>query len=158
MAKLIDTKAAVISTRCPAGPRRVEPVTSSELVRDGVNPELLASLALRRVSGGGVAKSGGHYFEWGHPTVSYLTEVFDELVSTRLLSLAEEDPCGLRRVSFTPAGHVRYVQLSAMPVGAPLRVPNPSFPPPRLVAGRIRSLLRRFLAPSKPSRADSTGA
>ncbi|PZS40379.1 MAG: hypothetical protein DLM62_03265 [Pseudonocardiales bacterium] len=55
-----------------AGLRRVRlPLTSADLIRAGVRSELLASLALGRASSGRVAKSGGDYFEWGHPLPSY---------------------------------------------------------------------------------------
>jgi hypothetical protein len=90
-----------------------------------VRPELLASLALRRASSGRVAKSGGDYFEWGHPLPSYLTGVFDELTETGLLILADEDERSLRRVHLTPAGQVTSAQLvatyrgSAPPLGDP---------------------------------------
>jgi hypothetical protein len=97
-------------------------LTSAELISAGVRPEVLASLALRRASGGGVAKSGGHSFDCGHPTPSYLTGVFEEL--------AQEDPWLSRRVSLTPAGHTRYEQLSATPRRTALRVPHPQFPTP----------------------------
>ncbi|MGH3710572.1 MAG: hypothetical protein ACRDRQ_21250 [Pseudonocardiaceae bacterium] len=96
-----------------AGLRRVEPLTSAELIRAGVRPQLLVLLALRRASGGGVATSGGHYLDHGRPMPSYLTGAFEELADTELLALAEEDPWGMRRVSLTPSGHARHVQLSA---------------------------------------------
>jgi hypothetical protein len=101
-------------------------VTSVDLIRGGVRPELLASLALGRASSGRVAKSGGDYFEWGHPLPSYLTGVFDELAETGLLVLAEEDEWSLRRVYLTPAGQVTSAQLSAKHSGsARLRDPQP---------------------------------
>jgi hypothetical protein len=104
------------------------PVTSADLIRQGVRPELLASLALGRASSGRLAKCGGDYFEWGHPLPSYLTGVFDELTETGLLILAEEDQWSLRRVRITPAGQVKSAQLvatyrgSAPPLGDPQRV------------------------------------
>lgn len=91
------------------------PLTSAELIKAGVRPEFLASLALRRASGGRVAKLGGDYFDWGHPMPSYLTGAFDELAETGLLALAEEYPCGMRRVTLTRAGRARYAQASAVP-------------------------------------------
>jgi hypothetical protein len=96
-------------------------VTSADLIRQGVRPELLASLALRRASSGRVAKSGGDYFEWGHPLPSYLTGVFDELTETGLLILADEDERSLRRVHLTPSrtGHVRPVGRHVPGFGAP---------------------------------------
>lgn len=94
------------------GPRRAEPLTSAELISAGVRPQLLVALALRRAAGGRVAKSGDYYFEWGRPTPSYLIGVFEELAGTGLLELAEQDPGGFRRMSLTPAGRLRYEQLS----------------------------------------------
>ena len=117
--RLIGTDAAAVSTRSTGGQwkglRRVEPLTSTELIRAGVSQRLLTSLALRRAAGGGVAKFGDHYFDSGRPTPSYLTGVFDELVSTRLLALAEENPGRVQRVSLTAAGQREYEQLSATP-------------------------------------------
>lgn len=112
MAKLIGA-----GPQSPEGGHRqglghVEPLTSAELIRAGVRPQLLALLALRRAAGGGVAKSGDRYLEWGHPTPSYLAGVFEELADTGLVALTEKDPWGLHRVSLTPAGHLRYEQLS----------------------------------------------
>jgi hypothetical protein len=102
-------------------------VTSADLIRQGVRPELLASLALRRASSGRVAKSGGDYFEWGHPLPSYLTGVFDELTETGLLILADEDEWSLRRVRLSPTGQVKSAQLGATHRGSapPLRNPQP---------------------------------
>lgn len=78
-----------------------------------MRPELLASLALRRVASGGVAKWGDHHFDWGRPTPSWLAGVFDELVSAGLLALAEQQDHPGLRVSITPAGRLRYDQLRA---------------------------------------------
>ncbi|MGH3966444.1 MAG: hypothetical protein ACRDRY_24905 [Pseudonocardiaceae bacterium] len=94
----------------------------------GLSPEFLASLVLQRVHRGEVAKSGDHYSDRGCPIPSYLTEAFDELADGGLLALAEQDPLGLRRISLTDPGTARYVQLSAPPRRAVLRVPDPQFP------------------------------
>lgn len=133
MAKLTGTEATGATPSVPTPPlsatRRcgglggVEPLTSAELIRAGVSPQLLASLALRRAYGGGITKSGDHYFDHGRPTPSYLAGIFDELAGTGILALAEENPGGLRRVSLTPAGHRWYEQLDD-------RRPDTPFPAP----------------------------
>ncbi len=94
----------------------------------GLSPEFLASLVLQRVHRGEVAKSGDHYSDRGCPMPSYLTEAFDELADGGLLALAEQDLWGPRRISLTDTGTARYVQLSAPPRPAVLRVPDPQFP------------------------------
>lgn len=111
MSKLIDIGTAV--------------TTSAELIRAGVSPQLLATLALRRACGGGVAKIGDHYFDRGRPMPSYLAGVLNELADTRLLAFTEEDPTGLLRVSLTPAGHLRHEQLSATPGHTTPQIPHP---------------------------------
>jgi hypothetical protein len=97
-------------------------VTSAELISAGVRIELLVSQALQQAASDGVAKFGGHYFRWGYPMPSWLTGVFEQLISTGLLALAEQDSAGLRRVSLTPTGQLRSQQLSTLP----RRVPDPA--------------------------------
>lgn len=109
-------------------------------------PEFLASLVLQRVHRGEVAKSGDHYSDRGCPMPSYLTEAFGELADDGLLALAEPDPWGLRRISLTDTGTARYVQFSAPPRPAVLRVPDPQFPT-KTSAGRRSS---RLVPPSAP--------
>jgi hypothetical protein len=86
---------------------------------------LVASMALRRAHDGGVAKAGDRYVDGGFPTPGYLDGVFDELINTGLLALADEDPYGLRRVSVTEAGRARYAQLVDTRQRAGLWVPKP---------------------------------
>jgi hypothetical protein len=78
---------------------------------EGLNPELLAALALRRALGSGVAKAGGIYVDGGHPMGRYLIGTFTELIDCGLLVLADEDEWGLRRVTVTDAGQARYAQI-----------------------------------------------
>jgi hypothetical protein len=78
---------------------------------EGLNPELLAALALRRALGGGVARAGDVYVDGGHPMGSYLTGTFTELIDRGLLALADKDEWGLRRVTVTDAGQTRYAQI-----------------------------------------------
>ena len=78
-------------------------------VRD---PGLSEWMALRRVHDGGVAKSAGVYFDHGRPTAEHLAGVFDRLVWTGLVSIADGDPIWeLRRLSLTDAGSARYATL-----------------------------------------------
>lgn len=77
------------------------------------NPGLYEWLALCRVAGGGMAKSAGVYFDHGRPVPGHLIEVFDRLVWSGLLSVADGDPIWeLRRINFTEAGQARYEVLS----------------------------------------------
>ncbi len=77
---------------------------------DGLRPELLTALALRRALGRGVAKAGESYLDYGHPMGRYLTSTFTELIDCGLLALADDDEWGLRRVTVTDAGQARYAQ------------------------------------------------
>lgn len=87
-------------------------LTSAELIRAGVSAELLALLALRRASSGRVAKSGEHYYDYGHPMPSHLTQILDELTVGGFVTLTRRDVCGMRRLGLTDVGHARYAQLS----------------------------------------------
>jgi hypothetical protein len=74
---------------------------------EGLLPELLTALALRRALGGGVAKAGETYVDYGHPIGCYLAGAFTELIDSGLLAMADEES-GLRRVTITDAGQARY--------------------------------------------------
>ena len=59
-----------------------------------------------------MAKSAGVYFDHGRPIPAHLTEVFDRLVWSGLLVVADGDPIwGVRRISLSDAGQARYVAL-----------------------------------------------
>jgi hypothetical protein len=83
---------------------------------------------LRLACDGGVAKVGDRYLDGGLPTPDYLAGVFDGLINAGLLTLAEQDPSGMRRVSVTKAGHARYGQLRDTRRRADLWIPEPRFP------------------------------
>jgi hypothetical protein len=93
-----------------AEPGELHPDTSP---MDGVRPELLAALVLRRTLGGGVAKAGKVYVDYGYRMGPHLTGTFAELIEGGLLALADED-CGLRRVRVTGAGRARYAQVTGL--------------------------------------------
>ncbi|MGH3833899.1 MAG: hypothetical protein ACRDRS_26245, partial [Pseudonocardiaceae bacterium] len=95
------------------------PLSGGEPI-SGLSPELLASWALRRAYRGGVAKSGDHYFDRGRLMLSHVTGALDDLVEGGVLTLAEEDTWGLRRVSLTGTGHDRYLQLCYPPRRGPI--------------------------------------
>jgi hypothetical protein len=82
---------------CP----RPKPVT----VRP-TGPELFAWLALRRVHNGGVIQFEGHYYDAGRRVTCFLPDVFDQLIGSGLIALAEPDPewPGQRRASLTCEG------------------------------------------------------
>lgn len=66
-------------------------------------------MVLRRVAGGGMAKSAGVYFDHGRSVPEHLAGVFDRLLWDGLLSVADGDPIWeLRRISLTEAGQARY--------------------------------------------------
>ena len=68
--------------------------------------------ALRRVHNGGIAKSAGAYVDHGRPTPAHLAGVFDQLIWTELVRVADGDPVWeLRRLSLTDAGTGRYTAL-----------------------------------------------
>jgi hypothetical protein len=77
---------------------------------EGVRPELLAALVLRRALRGGVAKAGPIYVDYGYRMGRHLTGTFTELIEGGSLALAEEN-CGLRRVWVTDAGRAHYAQV-----------------------------------------------
>ncbi|MGH3933209.1 MAG: hypothetical protein ACRDTF_24910 [Pseudonocardiaceae bacterium] len=74
-----------------------------------------------------MAKSAGAYFDHGRPTPGHLTEVFDRLVWTGLVTVADGDALwDLRRVGLTDAGQARYAALSEQRP-TELAVPPPAF-------------------------------
>jgi hypothetical protein len=71
-------------------------------------------IALRRAHRGGVANLAGHWLDSGRPVPGYLADALDGLISAELLALAPDaDPesGGVRRVTVTDAGCVRYLAL-----------------------------------------------
>ena len=92
------------------------------------DPGLSEWLALRRVQEGGVAKSAGVYFDHGRPAPGDLTEVFDRLTWTGLVTVAEGDPIwSVRRLSLTDTGHARYAVLCEQRQRVALPVPPAEF-------------------------------
>jgi hypothetical protein len=75
---------------------------------------LFAWMALRRVHAGGLARFEGRYYDSGRRVPCFLPGVFDELLETGLVTLADPDPdsAGLRRATLTCAGYARFVALS----------------------------------------------
>lgn len=80
------------------------PMTSTDPV-NGPSPELVVSRVLQRAHTDGVAKLGDRYLDGGLLTPGSLAGVFDELLDTGLLALADPDRDGLRQVTLTTAGH-----------------------------------------------------
>jgi hypothetical protein len=91
--------------------------------------DLYEWIALRRVSGNGVARLGDCWLESGHREPSYVTEALTELLAGGLVALADQDPCGLRRAALTDAGTVRYEWLGQQRQIA-VQVPVPGSAPP----------------------------
>lgn len=91
------------------------------------DPGLYEWIALRRVHEGGTAKSAGAYLDHGRPIPGYLTTVFDWLILTGLVTVAEGDPLWeLRRLSLTDFGQARYMTLREQR-RTYLAVPPPQF-------------------------------
>jgi hypothetical protein len=85
-------------------------------------------VALRGVGEGDVAKSAGVYLRHGCPVPSHLTEVFDRLTWTGLVTVTEGDPIwSVRQLSLTDAGHARYAALCEQRQRAQLEAPTPQF-------------------------------
>ncbi|MGH3930467.1 MAG: hypothetical protein ACRDTF_10880 [Pseudonocardiaceae bacterium] len=77
------------------------------------DPDLYEWLALRRIHRGGIAKSAGTYLDYGRRTPGHLAEVFDRLIWTGLVTVADGDVLWeLRRLSLTDTGQARYAALS----------------------------------------------
>lgn len=75
-----------------------------------------------------MAKSAGAYLDHGRQIPAYLTEVFDRLMWSGILLVADGDPLWeLRRISFTDAGQARYQTLYQQRQGTKLAVPPPQF-------------------------------
>lgn len=96
------------------------------------DPRLYEWLALRRVAGGGIAKSAGVYFDHGRPVPEHMIELFDRLTWSGLLVVADGDPVWeLRRLSLTDAGQAQYVALGReWHRHTELEVPGAEFGPP----------------------------
>lgn len=143
----LGRRRGVVIDRCVALPvTSVKPTTSP-------SRELVRALVLQRAHDGGVVKLGADYLDHGSPTPGSLAGVFDELADTGLLTLAEPDSEGPRRVSLTTAGHARYEQLRGTPRPSGLRVPAPQFP--TRTAGRKRLSGPGPLAPPAVSEPDA---
>lgn len=99
------------------------------------NPELDEWLVMRCVTGGGVAKVAGVYFDHGRPVHGHLTPALDQLMWSGLVAVADGDPLwDLRRISLSDAGQARYLvlcqqqgQRTELEVPTPLEVPAPEF-------------------------------
>jgi hypothetical protein len=111
----------------PEAAPRPDTQTQPRMEDLGLSPELLTSWVLRRVHRGEVAKSGDQYVSHGRLKLSHLTRTSEELIEAGLLTLAEEDPRGLRPLSLTETGHAHYAQLTTPRMT--LSVPGPEFPP-----------------------------
>lgn len=70
-------------------------------------------IALRRVSGNGVARLGDCWLESGHRVPGYVTDALTELLAGGLVVLADQDPYGLRRAAITESGTARYEWLAS---------------------------------------------
>jgi len=75
-------------------------------------PEHLRWWALRRVNGGGVARSGDCWLQHGRPLGLLLTEFLGVLLEEGLVQTGDPSPeDSLSRVTLTDAGKARYSEL-----------------------------------------------
>ena len=65
-------------------------------------------MALRRVTGGGVTQAGDCWLENGHRIPGYIADALTALLAGGLVTLADQDPYGLRRSALTDSGATRY--------------------------------------------------
>ncbi|HXT45352.1 MAG TPA: hypothetical protein VN748_14745 [Pseudonocardiaceae bacterium] len=79
---------------------------SDRLAGDGI-----VAIALRRVSGGGMAKMGDHWFDGGRRVPGYVADALTVLCAGRMVMLAELDVWGMQRATLTDTGTARYRQL-----------------------------------------------
>lgn len=90
----------------------IEPARRSGLATPSPAPltgsDLRDWMALRRVSGGGVARMGAHWFDHGRPVPGYLADALAELCASKLVALAELDVWALQRATLTDPGAIRY--------------------------------------------------
>lgn len=85
-------------------------------------------IALRRVSGGGMAKLGDRWLDSGHRVPGYVTEALAVLCGDGLVALADPESGGMARAALTDVGAARYQQLCQQRQTA-LQVPASRFAP-----------------------------
>lgn len=87
---------------CPVAAMTRAPLTGADLYD---------WIALRRVSGGGMAKLGDRWLDSGHRVPGYVTEALAVLRGDGLVTLAHPPTGGMARAALTDAGAARYQQL-----------------------------------------------
>lgn len=83
-------------------------------------------IALRRVSEGRMARMGDCWLDFGHRVPGYVADALTELLAGGLVTLADQDPYGLRRAALTDSGAARYESPCQLRQLA-LQVPAPRF-------------------------------
>lgn len=68
-------------------------------------------IALRRVSEGGIARMGDHWFDSGFRVPCYVTDALTALHGSDLVALIDVDGWCMQRAALTEAGKVRYAEL-----------------------------------------------
>ncbi|MGH3781839.1 MAG: hypothetical protein ACRDRO_14755 [Pseudonocardiaceae bacterium] len=90
---------------------------SADTARPALTPPPLAGadlydwMALRRVSGGGIAKMGDHWFDHGRRIPGYVADALTVLCDNGVVTLAELDAWGMQRAAMTNTGTARHQQL-----------------------------------------------
>jgi hypothetical protein len=86
----------------------------SPIPRSLAGPELYEWMALRRADAGGMVWFEDRYYDGGRRVPCFLPSVFDELIETGLLMLADPNPDwpGRHRAVLTAEGRARFAVLS----------------------------------------------
>ncbi len=74
-------------------------------------------IALRRVSEGGIARMGDHWFDGGFRVPCYVTDALTVLYDNDLVTLIDVDGWCLQRAELTEAGKARYAQVCGISRG-----------------------------------------
>lgn len=73
--------------------------------------DLYAWIALRRVSNGGIARSGGCWFDSGRRVPGYVADALATLCAAGLVTLTDADSMTMARAALTATGSGRFTQL-----------------------------------------------
>jgi hypothetical protein len=97
--------------------RRGLPPVSSDAARPATTrppltgADLYEWMALRRVSAGGIARMGDHWFDHGRQIPGYVADTLAMLCDGSAVALAELDGSDLQRAALTDTGSARFQQL-----------------------------------------------
>lgn len=99
------------------GPKPVAAATRVPLA----GADLYAWIALRRVSGGGIARAGGCWFDGGRRVPGYVADTLTDLREAELITVIDPDMSGMAGVALTDVGIARYDVLCQQRQHSPLQ-------------------------------------